>query len=638
MMHTMWNLAAWVLVLGAATGAGHLIFRWIRVPTSPLMDTTLVSFALGMGLLAVGVAGLGWLHLFQPTTILGWFAIVGVLAISEVWHVRKAGFRFAGRKPQSLEHSVYPIRWLLAFAGVFAVVFLLSTMAPPLDGDTLHSYLDVPRQFLEAGGIIPLPYELLSHLPLNIQMLSILALTLAGDELAQMLAGFTMAAAGALVVFALGRRYVSMEVGILAALIFLSMDVTQSLVPTAKVNLGWAFLDLLAVYAIARWSLETPHEQRWLLLAGVLSGLALGTFYSSAFTVLLLGMGIVVMSWKMGAARVLRNTMIYGVPVLLLGAPWLARNWMDVVNPVFPVLNPLFGIPPMELVSYGANHPIGVLTAPWEMATGFIAGPFSSPIGPVVLGAVPGLLLVRPIPHKVMAALLFCVMWYLLWYAGVQRERNLLTVLGLLSIVSAYGYVELAQRSQLMKRGVVVLLTAFLVFNLVNYARVYFVNLNYGKYLAGMETREQFLERNLRHPAFPTWPMLEHMKTLSGEARIVSMYIGNGYYVTRPFIDSRMTDGVFSVDTAKDPKQLLQQWDNAGITHVFISYAALEGKEWPSDWSIVRNPAFQERCLEEVFADAGQHLYELACPWQETVSAVSLHTVKAFMSASSGDL
>ena len=301
--------------------------------------------------------------------------------------------------------------------------YLFSTMAPPLDGDTLHSYLDVPRQFIEAGGIVPLPYELHSHLPLNIQMLSILALTLAGDELAQMLAGFTMAAAGALVVFALGRRYVSRDVGMLAALIFLSMNVTQLLVPTAKVNLGWAFLDLMAVYAVARWGLETAHERRWLLPAGVLSGLALGTFYSAAFTALLLGMGIVVVSWKMGAVRVLRNTAIYSLPVLLLGAPWLARNWVDVGNPVFPVLNPLFGIPPVELGRYGADRPLGVLTAPWVMATGFIAGSFSLPWGPVVLGAVPGLLLVRPIPYKVKVAR-GVVSSMVSWRAAVQEHAH----------------------------------------------------------------------------------------------------------------------------------------------------------------------------------------------------------------------
>lgn len=608
-MHSLINLLVWALLLMSAIGAGYVIYRALKLPLSPRIDTLLISAAVGISLFIYGTAALGFLHLLQAPLILGWVILVSVLALWGYWQLRHIPIRFeVCLEPKSVL-SVYPIWGIkLALAGFF-IVYLLAALAPPMNGDDLHSYLDIPRQYLDAGGIIPLPYELLSNLPMNIQMLSTTALAIRGDELALMLVSFTMVAGCALVIFALGRRYLNPEIGMLGALIFVSMKVISFLVPSAKVNLGFAFYDLLAVYCISRWAFDFTRNNRWLIVGGILSGIAFGTHYSAGITSFVLASLIAYTSWNDGLKKLAKRLISYGVPVILLASPWLVKNYLYTGNPVEPFMNPLFARPSLELIAHTKSIP-GLVTILWDMSTDRIAY-FGKPVGPLLFLILPGLLLLRPIPRKVRAALLFFIPLYLLWYIGVQRPRNLLTGLGILSLVSAYAYVELGRRSRLLRFGFIVLITVFLLFNLAGYSCGYFVTCNYQRYILGLESRSEFIKRLLdRYTSYPNASMTGYMnEQLPPDARILAVDSGNGYYIQRSYIDSRMVDGDFSHETAGDEKTLLDQWHRAGITHVFFNKipGIINSKEFTV--SKIKDPAFRDKYVEEVFANQEQHLY-----------------------------
>lgn len=603
-------------MVAVACSAGHVLFKALRLPQTPRQDTAVLSVALGLGLLVVGTSALGWLGLFQRAWLLAWFGAVAVVALGNAWyqwmHRGRSGISMVLRLPPC---RTYPA-WMYAGTLIaFALAYLAYAMTPPLEGDTLHSYLDVPRQFLEAGRILPLPYELHSSVPLNVQMLSVLSLGMAGDELAQMLASFTMVMGATAAVYVLGRRFISPEAGLLGAVIFMTMYTVQAMVPSAKTNLGWAFWDLLAVYGIARWGWERPRSKRWLLAAGVFSGLAIGSLYSGSFTALLLGTAVVLALLGRGVAAAVKGAILYAFPAMLLSGGWLLRNWQDTGNPVYPVFNGLLGLPSVELAEYARHSLWGMLKAPWEMSTGYIVGSFGRPVGPLVLGGLPALIVARGLNRRLLAALGFVAIWYVLWYFGVQRPRNMLTILGILSIASATGYLALVQRSRLVKYVLPGFFGAFLLYSFALYARETLTVTRYGRYTLGLENREAYLERNLKPTdAGPTLAMIHAMETLPATARILSLYTGNGYYAPRPFIDSRMVDGDFSQDTAADATSLVKQWHVAGITHVFIAEGYLaRAASWGSDLEIVLDSSFADRCLTEIFNDRGQSLYLLRC-------------------------
>ncbi|MBI4312525.1 MAG: hypothetical protein HY681_12205 [Chloroflexi bacterium] len=615
-MHLVWNVAVWVLMVAVAVLAGRALLKALRVPAVPFLDTVALSLGLGLGLLAVGVSVLGWFGLFQRSWVVGWFSAVGILGLGNAWYMWAKGIRWGFSDFAVTRHaSVYPAWMYLLPLAAFAAVYFAYSMTPPLEGDTLHSYLDVPRQLLEAGGIVPLPYELHAPVPLNVQMLSVLSLSLSGDDLAQMAASATMAIGAAGVVFVLGRRFLSAEAGLLGALVFLTMYVVQYLVPSAKANLGWVFWDLLAVYCIACWAWDSPRKAQWLLAGGVFSGLAIGSLYSGGITALLLGVGVLAVVFRQGVTSMVRTGAMYAAPALLLSGGWFLRNWSDTGNPVYPMFNSAFGIPNVELAEYSGHSLIGLLTAPWRISTGYIVGSFGHPVGPLVLGGIPALALAGGLSRKVLIALGFVACWYLLWYFGVQRPRNMLTILGILSIAGAAGYLALAGRSRLVKFSLPVLLGGVLAFSFAFYARDFMLVTRYGAYTLGLESREAFLARNLRPDgAAPTVTMLRAVESLPESARVVGMYTGNGYYVSRPFIDSRLVDSDFSQDTANGAADLIFQWRSAGITHVFISEGYLaRASTWGTDLDIVRSGEFASMCLKDILDDRGQRLFLFSC-------------------------
>ena len=64
---------------------------------------------------------------------------------------------------------------------------------------------------------------------------------------------------------------------------------------TAKIDLAWAFFDLLSLYAFFNWyfSKLKARNINWLFLSGFLIGIASGIKQASFFTVLAMVLGII---------------------------------------------------------------------------------------------------------------------------------------------------------------------------------------------------------------------------------------------------------------------------------------------------------------------------------------------------------
>ena len=616
MVHSLFLLLMWGVVVASAAFAGASLWRGLRLPRLPWLDQVAFGSGLGLLLLIYGTALLGVLGRLSSTTAAGLLGIVALAGLPALWGLRR-GLSVAGPGAQNeqvgLSLSVRSRRGVVFALAAFGVVYLISTMAPPLDGDTLHSYLDVPAQYVRAGCIVPLPYEPLSHLPLNVQMLSTLALLLAGDELAQMLVGFGMVLGTTFVIYLMGRRYLSPDAGLLGALFFATMPVVQVLVPGTKVNLGWAFFELLSLYALSRWGMEVPQDDRWLLAAGLFGGAALGSSYSAIFSVAItvLFMLIVTRS-RLLTGGTLKRLALYLGPVVLLSAGWLLKNYAEVGNPVFPVLDKFFaGRVRFEAEGNHASGWLGLLKIFYDMSVGYIARGYGKPIGPIFLALLPGLAWARPLNRQVKWGLGYVVLFFGLWYLGIQRARNFLPPLAVLSLICAFLWFRLAWLGRGWRWSFAGLLVLYLTFGWVMYARLHLVNLDKLRYVVGLKTRQVYLEHNLGQGVTPpNAAMVEYINTqLPDGARIVSMYLGTGYYVERTFIDSRYVDALTSGERPTTPQRILDLWQQAGITHLFVNDLYISPVSGPADYVAVRSPDFVACCLTEVFVSGEQHLY-----------------------------
>ena len=622
MANSLLNILSLALVVTVAAGSGLLVFRGMRLSTAWSGETLVVSAGFGFIAIIYGTAGLASVALLTATPIYAWAALLAVGAAIGYWRWKfwSVEDEVAGADTAA-EDPVRWGRWAWIALGAVGIVLLLSAMAPPLEGDTLHAYLEVPRRYVDAGGIVELPHEFFASLPLNMQMLSAFALLFRGDELAQMLTGFGMAIGGASVAYLIGRRYFSPAVAALAPLFYLSTHTVEYLVPSTKVNLGWAFFDLLAVYAVCRWAFDDERRDRWLLVAGLFSGAALGSAYMAGLTAAILGTFILVRTARENRARgislplLVRRAALYGVPALLLVTPWLIKSFVEIGNPVHPFLSSVFGGSSFDKKPPDAG-PLGIVALVWDMSTQFAPFPFGKPIGPVFLALLPAVFLVKRLRREVWLALAFVAAYYVLWYLfASQRPRNMLTAVALWGVVASYLLIVLAQRDRILAGMFTALFAVYLLFESSFYIRLHFVNLNKLAYVVGLESRADFLERSLpEYEALPNFSMVSYMnENLPDDARVLAMYTGNGYYVKPEFIDSRMLDDEFENAPPADTEALIASWRENDITHVFANdlYPRWDDGGAPTDALLLGSAEFRDRYLHEEITDGTQHLYRV---------------------------
>jgi hypothetical protein len=614
------NLVSLVFVVTIAIGTGLLIFRQLKLGIAWSGEVLVVSAGFGFIAIVYGTAALGAVSLLKSTPIYAWSALLALLAVLGFWHWKPRSDD-GERADANLEWELRGLwgRWPLLVLGAIGVVMLLSAMTPPLEGDTLHSYLEVPRRYVDAGRFIDQSHELLASLPLNMQMLSAFALLFRGDELAQMLTGFTMAAGGVAALVVIGRRYFSTAAGVLAALFFLSTHTVEYLVPTAKINLGWLFFDLLAIYSICRWAFDNVRRDCWLLVAGIFSGAAVGSAYMGGLTAAILTTFIVGRSFtenrlvRQSLALLLRRLVLFSGPILLLAAPWLIKSFVETGNPVHPFLSSVFAGFAYDKRAADTGL-LGAFRLLWDMSTQFAPYPYGKPIGPVFLVLLPMIVFVRRGRRAIWLAFAFIATYYVLWYLfAMQRPRNMLTAVAVWALVAGYFLVLLRQRHQLMARLFVSLFAIYVLFEFSFYARLHFLNLNKLSYVAGIVDRSEFLDRNLTlYPALPSFPMITYInEQLPQNSRIAAMYTGNGYYVRPVFIDSRMLGDYWKSPAPTDAEGLIRTWRQNEITHVFTNdeYPPRDPSEGPPDVLLLNSAEFRNRYLREEFADGAQHLY-----------------------------
>jgi len=158
MLHPWFALVSWLVVVATTVAAGGTLYRLLHLPATRLLDRVVLGAGLGLLMIIYGTALLGVASLLTPIAVyvlLGGLALLGVAGLPDLrreWQVPSMSDR--ARAPEEMHLSPAARCAIASALLVLGVTYLLSTMAPPLDGDTLHAYLDVPMQYVRAGRIV----------------------------------------------------------------------------------------------------------------------------------------------------------------------------------------------------------------------------------------------------------------------------------------------------------------------------------------------------------------------------------------------------------------------------------------------------------------------------------------------------
>ena len=579
------GLGGATLVMALGTGLGRRLLGYL--PGVGGLEVFVLSAAVGLGALALvtlALGLLGWLRpwVFWALTLTGLFVCRGPLGKALLVALGDPAWHFHSR----LE------RILAAYCALMLIVALLWALTPPTTWDGLVYHLTGPKLYLATARIshsLDLPYL---GFPQLMESLFTWGMGLAGERAAAPVHWFY----GLLVALALvaaGRRWLDGAAGWLAAAVYLSASTIVLLAGWPYVDLALSLYSTLAFLALLRW---TEAGGKWLVLSGVLAGLALSTKYTAAPLLPALALALLIAqvhNWQFA----IRNSLLLCIIALTIWSPWLIKNFLLTGNPTYPFF---FGGAywdgwrawwydrPGTGLAYTA--PWKLLTAPWDATVWGVEGgaAYSATIGPLFLAFLPLLVLSwrrMSVERRrwLASALAFCGVLYGFWLWGVARTallfqtRLLFPAFGILALMVAAaveGLRTLPRRpldlAWLARAVVVGVLALTLVGTLLSTVQQRPLGV-----LLGFESRDDFLTRRLGW----YYAAVEHInRELPPEAVVLFLWEPRSYHCQvdcRP--DAILDRFVHATHLyGHDAGDIAAVWRAEGVTHVLLHRAGLE--------------------------------------------------------------
>jgi hypothetical protein len=567
---------AGLLWLGA--GIGRAVLRRIGLDAVAPLESWLLGTALGLGVIAYVVLGLGLTGLLRLPVILGAVALLAVLVrrdLAQTVHDAASAVEPILAARAALRRQPYGLGVIVPLVEILLIGLLAQALAPPTGYDGLMYHLEGPRRFLAAGRI-GIVHDLQQvNMPFAVDLLYLLGLALVSDEMPNVM-HLAFALMLTIAIFAFGREYLGARVGVGAAAIFLSSTMLAIFGPVPNVDYALALFDFLAMFAVARWLRD--GRLGWLAASGLLVGLSLGTKYLGGITAVALGGFLLVATVRRYGLRgwqpILLALLAFGLPAMAVAAPWYIKNMLWFGSPLSPFMT---AGPPDLNTAMSAHANLGrsledYLLLPFRVVAGrAIEYPFARP--PYLLVLVP-LYLILPKHRVVTGLLLLSAVYVAIWVLGAQVIRYLTSALPELCLVAAYILTQIADHPRLSGRGPRIasgLLLGGLAVGAAVSLTVLFAQEPF-RQLVGVESRDAYLARQL-----PNHSLVMRLNDERDSVRGVLM-IGDRrafYLKPRAWVDVSM--GAFeTLANAPDPAAARAYLDELGVSHVMVSAPDLE--------------------------------------------------------------
>lgn len=576
------SAVAALLVLSGALG--RLLLRRFDESLAGLEQGALAAL-LGLGLLGFVVLGIGLLGLFPPAW-LAWLVMSGLLAV-----LHRPALAWLRCIRQSLRAMVLhePARfhrWLRNGVVILLGLAFLSALAPPTAWDALTYHLAGPKLYLQSGQIISYPQNHFLGFPQGVQMLYLWLMILARPQAAALL-HWCFGVLALLLVLGLAERAGRPAAGLIAAAALL---VSGSLWG----EFSWPYNDLaLMAYALAALTVigiwdRTDERRRsdLLALAGVFTGLALGTKYTAAGVAIGLGVLVLWLSRRDGFLRLVGAGGMVSVVALVVLAPWLIKNALLDGNPLSPFMWGTSAFDRFDQWYYlRPGTGLGVLSLLFAPVQATVMGsaqvaPYGASSGALVLALLPLAFVGRrrrsDAERRMIARLLiFCLPPYLIWLAGLAtswyltQTRLLFPIFPMLALVGGLGLDGLRDADfqpdpgRLLRLVVLIVLTVALFNTSLGFIRADRLRVTFG-----MQSEEDYLAQAMG----VDYLAMQQVNALPQEAKVLLLWEPRTFYCERTCTpDSLINQWWHDRQLEPDPHTIADGWREQGVTHVLIS-------------------------------------------------------------------
>jgi 4-amino-4-deoxy-L-arabinose transferase-like glycosyltransferase len=580
-----------VVVTGVAA---HRVGLWLRFDRlAPFSSPTRSVFAVATGLLAISFVLLvllfaGW---FQSGVLLTLFLVLSLLSLWEALRNWPVFFHWLRRGLEERTRLLLGV--LIAGYGLW---MLVQASLPPVMVDELVYHLEVPSRWIEAGGPVFFPDNVYAYFPQLLDLYFGFGLAVGGETAARL---FHLLFAGLLAaaIAGVGAEWFSGRAAVIAASALLTIPSVVAIAPVAYVDLAFCLYGFLALVAVIE--LVEKRSFATLAVAAVMAGGAWATKYTGLQLALLLVAVTLIGRIRRADSRVFLEGAFLGGVACVFVLPYLVRNWLYTGWPLFP-----FSFGPFQLESAvnwdperaqlflhwlgrfgGEATGLTLVDRLFAPITVFIRARFNDPgaydgiLGPVFL-LVPVLLVGKLREPRVRLLALFSVGFLLYWTLTTQQVRFLLPAMPAICLLLGAG---LAGRRNLALSGLV---AALLIVNLV-LGMNWQLRVRPFDYLAGLESREDFLSRNVA--GFPVYREASRRLLDQPDGAVLLVNMGNFGYL----LDCRFrSDYVFeyyrlrmALESEEPETELRRYLEQLGVTHILMHEAltlspiALETRE-----------------------------------------------------------
>lgn len=547
--------------------------------------------------------------------------------------------------------------------GLHIAWIVLLASVPPVSRDALTHHLALPKLWVETGAVHARPDIVFSYYPQLLDVLYAVPIAL-GHDIAAKYLHFAFALLTALLIFLFVRRRIGPVWAALGGLMFLTLPLIMKLSVTVYVDLGLVFFTTAALFSIAIW-LEDTGSTRWLVLAAVCSGLALGTKYNALVSFLVLGLLLPFFylfrrkDQHAEQLNAVRFAVIFGTISMLVFSPWLIRNYSLTGNPLYPLAQGVFaadasGLPSSREARDAETHvravlresasqrakPLGPLLArrlvheeslPYTLLIPlriFFEGEDDNPkyfdgrLNPLLLLLPLALLLLARrtgVAHREQFLLgSYAVLMIVLVFLLIDmRLRWIATVVPPLVVLATYGlcaiHRALAQRlGSTTRAGAVtgLLLAAYFAPNLV-YAAGLYGKIDPLPYVTGRQDYGAYVaERRSEYPAVALANQL-----VPPGSKVLGLHLGNRRYYFS--VDAILVNEVFAsiAGQAESGDGIADRLLELGYSHLVVHTGLF--REWlvtTDPATVARVNAFIATRLEETLFDGGFGLYKILPP------------------------
>jgi 4-amino-4-deoxy-L-arabinose transferase-like glycosyltransferase len=605
-------------------GIGRVFARQFKLTFSRL-EFNALALLLGLGLLSLSIMFVGMMGWLNKTGIFIFLAASGLLGSTE-WNdiFRSVMSALRSIRPPR-NRSLFEILFVILIAGLFPLL-LVNVLTPVWDYDALVYHMEIPRQFLSEGRIYFDPEVMRSAHPFLGEMLFLVGMVFHVESLAKFV-NLLYAMLFVTSTYAFALRFFNRDVALVAVGILVSTPILTVWATWAGIDFAWAAYELWAMYAVMVWLAEGKRDARkYMILAGVMSGLAASTKYLALPALLILALLILWISIRDAQnplTEVFSNLLTFGVSAGLVMGVWYIKNWLWTGNPVYPFFFGGVGWDSLkdQIFSNDYMKTFGVE----RNLLNFLLMPYNVYAQQKQFSTLP-LEIVHPLiwlafllplfkgSKRYFGIVLYVFAYYIWWFFGLQQIRFLLPLYAFLAILAG----NVIERFPLLLKKTLKLslIISFMILNIVYQISV-LRNSGVFSYIAGRTSPEVILAGFVDDYLAKQFIQ----QTLSQDQRVLFLWDSRGYYCdSRCIPDSNQSQAILLALDSPPPEALAQDLGASGITHILLHST---DAEWfiqhhdPNGYHRLSLRYFEEKflpaCGRSVFRDGDIELFEINC-------------------------